>query len=68
MSRARKTEQPTAQTVFDVIAHVKVLHVKFPGQAQARVFLTPSAKAARIMDLLRTPAAAFITVPGLNSA
>ena len=64
----RKTEHPTAQAVFDVIAHAKVLHVKFPGQPLARVFLTPSAKAARIMELLGIPADAFITVPGLNSA
>ena len=64
----RKTDHPTAQAVFDVIAHAKVLHVKFPGQSLARIFLTPSAKAARILELLRIPADAFITVPGLNSA
>jgi len=64
----RKTKRPTAQAVFDVIAYAKVLHVNFPGQSLARVFLTPSAKATRIMELLRIPADAFITVPGVNSA
>jgi len=63
----RKTVRPTAQTVLDVIAHAKVLHVLVPGQRMRRIFLTPSAKIRRIMELLEIPADAFLTLPELNT-
>ena len=63
----RKTERPTAQTVLDVIAHAKVLHVLIPGQRLRRIFLAPSAKIRRIMELLQIPVDAFLTLPEPNS-
>jgi len=63
----RNTVRPTAQTVLDVIAHAKVLHVLVPGQRMRRIFLTPSAKIRRIMELLEIPADAFLTLPELNT-
>lgn len=62
----RKTDRPTGQTVLDVIAHAKVLHVVVPGERVRRVFLTPSTKIRRIMELLRIPADAFLTLPKMN--
>ena len=59
----RKTERPTAQAVFDVVREAKILHVQLPGHAFRRVLLTPSAKITRILQLLRIPVDALITVP-----
>ena len=59
----RKTGAPTAQAVLDVIARAQVLHVRLPGRPTKRIFLTPSYKLRRIMQLLGIPADAFLTVP-----
>lgn len=59
----RQTEHPTAQAVFDVVRKAKVLHVKLAGYPLRRVLLAPSAKIARILQLLRIPVDALITVP-----
>ncbi len=63
----RKTDRPTAQTVLDVIAHAKVLHVLVSGERLRRIFLAPTAKIRRIMELLEIPADAFLTLPELNT-
>ncbi len=59
----RKTDRPTAQAVFNVVRKAKVLHVKLPGYPIKRILLTPSAKIARILQILRVPVDAFVTVP-----
>lgn len=64
----RKTDRPTAQVVLDVIAHAKVLHVLVPGERCRRIFLVPSTKIRRIMELLEIPADAFFTLPQANSS
>jgi transposase len=60
---SRKTLHPTAQAVFDVVRNAKVLHVKLPGYPLKRILLTPSARITHILELLRVPVDAFVTVP-----
>lgn len=63
----RKTDRPTAQTVIDVVSHATVIIFRPPGQRPRRLYVTDDPAINRIMQLLRIPADAFLTVPAFNS-
>lgn len=63
----RKTANPTAQTVLDMVAHAQVLIFRPPGERPQRLYVTTDPRVQRILDLLRIPADALLMVRPLNS-